>query len=40
VVILDAMSAEANICLYLNTDVQEVEVTANDGTQRINPVTG
>jgi len=40
VVILDTMRAEANIYLHLNTDVQEVEVTANDGAQRINPVTG
>jgi len=40
VVILDAMRAEENIYLHLNTDVHEVEVTANDGTRRINPVTG
>ena len=39
-VILDAVRAEPNIRLYLNTDVHEVESADNDGTQRINSVTG
>lgn len=39
-VVLEAIKAESNITLYLNTDVHEVEAEGNETDRRITSVTG
>lgn len=39
-VVLDAVRAEPNISLYLNTDVRDVAATGPEGARRIESVTG